>query len=63
MDTSSKCSIHGSTVYGLSSDFGLLSPFSSYRVYDVEYAKFVGGGSLLEMGVKLLDEDRLGLGL
>jgi hypothetical protein len=61
MDSSSVCSILGSTVYGLSSKFGLLGPLSSYRVYDVEYAKFVGRGSLFEMGEKLLDEDRLGL--
>ena len=57
MDTSSVCSILGSTVYGLSRKFGLLGPLSSYRIYDVEYAKFVCSGSLLEVGVKLLDED------
>ena len=62
IDTSRECSIIGSTVYGLSCKFGLFSPLSSYRVYDVEYAKFVSCRCLLEMGVELLDENRLGLG-
>jgi hypothetical protein len=61
MNTSSESSILGSTVYGLSGTFGLLGPFSSYRVYDVEHAKFVCSGGLLEMGVKFLDEYWFGL--
>ena len=61
MNTSSESPILGSTVYSLSGAFGLLGPFSSYRVYDVEYAKLVGSGGLLEMGEKLLDEDRFEL--
>lgn len=61
MHTSSESPILGSTGYGLSGTFGLLSPFPCYRVYDVEYTKFVGSRSLLEVGVKLLDEDRFGL--
>jgi hypothetical protein len=61
MNTSSECPILGSTAYGMSGIPGLLRPFSSYRIYNVEYAKFVGSGSLLEMGVKLLDEYRFGL--
>jgi hypothetical protein len=56
MDTSSKRAIFSSTVYGLSGILGLFSPLSSYRVYDVEYTKFVASGSLLEMSVQFLDE-------
>ena len=61
MHTSSESPILSSTVYGLSGTFGLLGPFPCYRVYDVEYTEFVGSGSLLEVGVKFLDEDRFGL--
>jgi hypothetical protein len=61
MNTSSESTIFSSTVYGLSGAFGLFGPFSSYRIYNVEDAEFVGSGGLLEMGEKLLDEDRFGL--
>lgn len=49
MYTSSICTIRGRTIYGLSSNFGLFGPFSSYRVYNVEGAKFVCAGCLLEV--------------
>lgn len=61
MNTSSERSIRGRTVYGLSGRLGLLGPFSSYRVYDVQYAKFVCSGGFLEVSVELLDEYRFGL--
>ena len=56
MNTSSEGTILGSTVYGLSGALGLFCPLARYRVYDVQYAKFVCSWSLLEMGVKLLNE-------
>jgi len=56
MDARSKSTILSRTVYRLSRSLCLFGPLPSYRVYDVEYAKFVGSWGLFEMGVQLLDE-------
>ena len=39
----------------------LIYPMSSYRVYDVENAKFVGARGFLEVGKYFLDQDGFGL--
>ncbi len=62
MDSCSVGTIRGRTVYSLSIRFGLLSPFSSYRVYDVQDAKFVSPRCFLEVGIQFLDKDRFRLG-
>jgi hypothetical protein len=56
MNTSSEGSVLCSTVYRMSGVLGLFCPLSRYRVYDVQYAKFVSSRGFLEMGVQLLDE-------
>ena len=61
MNTSSEGSVLSRTVYWLTSTLGLLRPLSSYRIYNVEYAKLVSSRSFLEMGIQFLDEYGLGL--
>lgn len=61
VDASGVGSILGRAVYCLCLGLCLLQPFSGYRVYDVEYSQLVCSWCLLEVGVDLLDEDRLGL--
>jgi hypothetical protein len=62
VDTGGICAILGRAVNSLALGLGLLEPLAGYRVYDVKDAQFVRSGSLLEVGVDFLDEDRLGLG-
>jgi hypothetical protein len=62
MDSCGVCTIWGRAVYSLSIRFGLLGPLSSYRVYDVEDAKFVSPWRFLKVCVQFLDEDRFRLG-
>ncbi len=42
--------VRSGAVNGLSLNLGLVQPFASYIVYDVEYSKFVSGRCFLEMG-------------
>jgi hypothetical protein len=51
MDARRICTILSRAVYGLSGALGKLSPLAGYRVYNVEYAKFVGSRGLLEVCV------------
>ena len=61
MNSGGKRPVRRRAANGLALDFGLVQPFASYIVYDVEYSKLVGGRRLFEMGEQLLDEDRFGL--
>jgi hypothetical protein len=51
MDACTKGAILGGCAYGLTAGLCLLSPFASYRVYDVENAQLVSCRSFLEMSV------------
>ena len=51
MDARRICTILSRAVYGLSGALGKLSPLAGYRVYNVEYAKFVGSRGFLEVCV------------
>lgn len=55
------CPVLRGATYGLSLGLGLVHPFARYRVYDVEYSQLVCSWCFLEMGIKLLDENRFGL--
>lgn len=51
MDASGIGTVLSRAVYGLAGTLRKLSPLAGYRVYNVEYAKFVGPRGLLEMCV------------
>jgi hypothetical protein len=51
MDASGIGTVLSRAVYGLAGTLSKLSPLAGYRVYNVEYAKFVGSRGLLEMCV------------
>lgn len=61
VDAGGEGAIRGIAIDDLALVFGLLQPFSGYRIYNIEYAEFVCAGSLLEVRENLLDEERLGL--
>ena len=56
MNSSCEGTVGGGAAYCLPLDLGLVQPFASYIVYDVEYSKFVRGGCLFEMSKQLLDK-------
>ena len=61
MNTGSEGAIRCSRARRLSGLSRKLYPLTCYRIYDIEYSQFMCGGCFLEMGVHLLDQDRLGL--
>lgn len=61
MDTSSERAIRCGRAGRLSSLSRLFYPLTCYRIYNIEHSQFMSGGRFLEMGVHLLNQDRLGL--
>ncbi len=61
MDTSREGAIRGGRAGRLSSLSRLFYPLTCYRIYNIEYSQFMSGWRFLEMGIHLLDENRLRL--
>ena len=56
MNSSCEGTVGGGAAYCLPLDLGLIQPFASYIVYDVEYSKLVRGGCLFEMSKQFLNK-------
>lgn len=57
VDTSSESPIGGGTARRLAGLACSFYPLAGYRIYDIEYAQFVGARCLFEVGEDLLDEN------